>query len=91
VDIIEAPDLSEAVQLCKRYRELIHTASSSAPTTRPSAYVHGVVGDSEAIFAFVQLTTSALETPGPSGSPGYPGRSRHALNAPSYADKQRPA
>jgi alpha-galactosidase len=86
-DITEAPDLSDAVELVKRYRELIHTGELvRADHPDPSAYVHGVVGETEAIFAFVQLTTSALETPGPVRLPGLTGPvTVTALNTPSTA------
>jgi alpha-galactosidase len=36
----------------------------------PAALVHGVVGEREALFAYVQLTTPALELPGPVRLPG---------------------
>jgi alpha-galactosidase len=86
-DITEAPDLSDAVALYKRFRELIHTGELvRADHPDPSAYVHGVVGPAEAIFAFVQLTTSALETPGPVRLPGLTGPvTVTALNAPATA------
>ncbi|WP_037409740.1 alpha-galactosidase [Candidatus Solirubrobacter pratensis] len=88
-----APDeLREAVALYKRRRGLIHSGTVvRADHPDPSAYVHGVVGDGEALFAFVQLTTSALEIPGPVRLPGLSGRVRvSALNAPSFAHKEPP-
>lgn len=86
-DITEAPGLSDAVELFKRYRELLHTGELvRADHPDPSAYVHGVVGETEAIFAFVQLTTSALETPGRVRLPGLTGPvTVTALNTPSTA------
>jgi alpha-galactosidase len=36
----------------------------------PAAYVHGVVGPDQAMFAYVQLTTSAAERPGRARLPG---------------------
>jgi alpha-galactosidase len=38
----------------------------------PAAYLHGVVATdrAEALFAYVQLTASAFETPGPARFPG---------------------
>jgi alpha-galactosidase len=92
-DITEAPDLTEAVELYKRFRELIRTGELvRADHPDPSAYVHGVVGPDEALFAFVQLTTSALETPGPVRLPGLTGPvTVTALNEPAYAHIAPPA
>ena len=91
-DITEAPDLRDAVELYKRHRELIHTGELvRADHPDPSVYVHGVVGEAEAIFAFVQLTTSALETPGPVRLPGLTGPVRvTVLNSPAFAHKDPP-
>jgi alpha-galactosidase len=36
----------------------------------PAAYVHGVAGDGRALFAYVQLATSAAEVPGRARLPG---------------------
>jgi alpha-galactosidase len=91
-DITEAPDLRDAVALYKCHRDLICSGELvRADHPDPSAYVHGVVGDGEAIFAFVQLTTSALETPGPVRLPGVHGPVIvTALNEPSFAHKEPP-
>jgi alpha-galactosidase len=91
-DITEAPDLSDAVALYKRFRSLLHSGEVvRADHPDPSAFVHGVVGRDEAIFAFVQLTTSALEVPGPTRFPGLTGPVRvTALNAPAFAHKEPP-
>ena len=80
------------MELYKRHRALIHSGELvRADHPDPSAYVHGVVGPGEALFAFVQLTTSALETPGPVRLPGLTGPvTVTALNAPSFAHKDPP-
>jgi alpha-galactosidase len=85
-------ELREAVALYKRFRALIHSGEIvRADHPDPSAFVHGVIGDGEALFAFVQLTTSALETPGPTRLPGLEGSFRvTALNAPSTAHSEPP-
>src|SRR4051812_3406033 len=46
-----------------------------------AAAVHGVVGQGEALFAYVQLATSALEVPGPVRLPGL-ARARPSRAAP---------
>jgi alpha-galactosidase len=93
-DITDADpaQLREAVELYKRRRALIHSGEVvRADHPDPSAYVHGVVGEDEALFAFVQLTTSALEIPGPTRLPGLTGNVRvTALNAPSFAHNVPP-
>jgi alpha-galactosidase len=85
-------ELECAVAVYKRHRALIHSGEVvRADHPDPSALVHGVVGDGEALFAFVQLTTSALETPGAVRLPGLAGRVRvTALNRPATAHDQPP-
>ncbi|HYN17781.1 MAG TPA: GH36 C-terminal domain-containing protein, partial [Actinomycetes bacterium] len=54
-------------------RPLLHTGQVvRADHPDPSAYLHGVVAQdrSEALFAYVQLTASAFETPGLARLPG---------------------
>jgi alpha-galactosidase len=63
----ERAGVAKAIALYKRHRALLHSGEVvrvDHPDT--AAFVHGVVaadGD-EALFAYVQLTTSALERPG---------------------------
>jgi alpha-galactosidase len=85
-------ELREAVELYKRLRALIHSGEVvRADHPDPSAYLHGVVGEGEALFAFVQLTTSALEIPGPVRIPGLTGPVHvSALNRPATAHKEPP-
>ncbi len=85
-------ELRDAVALYKRFRALIHSGEVvRADLPDPSAYLHGVVGDGEAIFAYVQLTTSALETPGPVRIPGLDGTFRvTALNQPATGHRSPP-
>jgi alpha-galactosidase len=70
--------LAEAIASYRRLRPLLHTGQVvRADHPDPSAYLHGVVAPDrgEALFAYVQLTTSARETPGPARLPGLdPGR-----------------
>jgi alpha-galactosidase len=66
-------ELSEAIALYRRLRGLLHSGTAvRADHSDPAALVHGVVGEGEALFAYVQLTTSALELPGPVRLPGLP-------------------
>jgi alpha-galactosidase len=69
----EQAAVAEAIACYKRLRPLLHGGQVvRADHSDPAAYLHGVVaGDrSEALFAYVQLTASALETPGPARLPG---------------------
>jgi alpha-galactosidase len=63
-------------------RPLLHTGEVvRADHPNPAAYLHGVVATdrSEALFAYVQLTASAFETPGLARLPGLdPGRAYRA-------------
>jgi len=65
-DVTGAPEaeraqLAEAIALYKRLRGLLHSGELvRADHPDPAALVHGVVGDGEAVFAYVQLTSSAL-------------------------------
>jgi alpha-galactosidase len=65
--------MAEAIACYKRLRPLLHSGQVvRADHPNPAAYLHGVVaGDrSEALFAYVQLTPSAFETPGLARLPG---------------------
>jgi alpha-galactosidase len=82
-DIAAASDaeqraLAEAIAFYRRMRPLLHTGEVvRADHPNPAAYLHGVVATdrSEALFAYVQLTASAFETPGLARLPGLdPGR-----------------
>jgi alpha-galactosidase len=69
----EQQALAEAIACYKRMRPLLHTGQVvRADHPNPAAYLHGVVAAdrSEALFAYVQLTTSAFETPGLARLPG---------------------
>jgi alpha-galactosidase len=67
----EQAHVREAIAVYKRLRGLLHAGEVvRADHPDPAAYVHGVVGEGEALFAYVQLTTSALELPGPVRLPG---------------------
>jgi alpha-galactosidase len=75
---VEQQGLAEAIAVYKRMRPLLHGGRVvRADHPNPAAYLHGVVaGDgAEALFAYVQLTASAFETPGLARLPGLdPGR-----------------
>jgi alpha-galactosidase len=82
-DIASASDteragLAEAIAFYKRVRDVLHTGEVvRADHPDPAAYVHGVVAAdrSEAVFAYVQLATSAEEVPGAARLEGLdPGR-----------------
>jgi alpha-galactosidase len=63
----ERAGLAEAIAFYKRMRGVLHGGEVvRADHHDPAAYLHGVVAAdrSEALFAYVQLTTSALEVPG---------------------------
>jgi alpha-galactosidase len=69
----EQQALAEAIACYRRMRPLLHTGQTvRADHPDPSAYLHGVVAQdrSEALFAYVQLASSATETPGPARLPG---------------------
>ena len=69
----EQQALAEAIGFYRRMRPLLHGGEVvRADHPDPAAYLHGVVARdrSEALFAYVQLTTSSLETPGAARLPG---------------------
>jgi alpha-galactosidase len=69
----EQEAVAEAIACYKRLRPLLHGGRVvRADHPDPAAYLHGVVAadGSEALFAYVQLTASAFETPGPARLPG---------------------
>jgi alpha-galactosidase len=70
--------LAEAIACYRRLRPLLHGGTVvRADHPNPAAYLHGVVAPdrAEALFAYVQLTASAFETPGQARLPGLdPGR-----------------
>ena len=74
----EQAALAEAIAFYKRMRPLLHSGQVvRADHPDPAAYLHGVVAAdrAEALFAYVQLTSSAYETPGLARLPGLdPGR-----------------
>ncbi|HKQ00601.1 MAG TPA: alpha-galactosidase, partial [Actinomycetes bacterium] len=83
-DVASAPAaeqqaLAEAIACYRRMRPLLHGGTVvRADHPDPAAYLHGVVAPdrAEALFAYVQLTASASETPGQARLPGLdPGRS----------------
>lgn len=68
--------LAEAIAFYRSMRPLLHSGVVvRADHPDPSAYLHGVVAQdrSEALFAYVQLATSSLETPGAARLPGLDG------------------
>jgi alpha-galactosidase len=74
----EQAALAEAIACFRRLRPLLHSGQVvRADHPNPAAYLHGVVAAdrAEALFAYVQLTASAFETPGLARLPGLdPGR-----------------
>jgi alpha-galactosidase len=69
----EQEAMAEAIACYKRLRPLLHGGQVvRADHPNPAAYLHGVVADdgAEALFAYVQLTASAFETPGLARLPG---------------------
>jgi alpha-galactosidase len=69
----EQAGLAEAIACYKRLRPLLHSGQVvRADHPNPAAYLHGVVAAdrAEALFAYVQLTASAYETPGQARLPG---------------------
>ena len=74
----EQEALAEAIAFYRRMRPLLHGGQVvRADHPNPAAYLHGVVAAdrAEALFAYVQLTASAFETPGLARLPGLdPGR-----------------
>jgi len=69
----EQEALAEAIAVYKRLRPLLHGGQVvRADHPNPAAYLHGVVAPdrAEALFAYVQLTASAFETPGLARLPG---------------------
>jgi alpha-galactosidase len=69
----ERAGLAEAIGFYKRVRELLHSGETvRADHHDRAAYLHGVVAPdrAEALFAYVQLTTSANERPGAALLPG---------------------
>ena len=69
----EQEALAEAIAFYRRMRPLLHGGQVvRADHPDPAAYLHGVVAAdrAEALFAYVQLTASAFETPGLARLPG---------------------
>jgi alpha-galactosidase len=80
--------LAEAIAFYRRMRPLLHTGEVvRADHPNPAAYLHGVVAAdrSEALFAYVQLAASALETPGPARLPGLDGEGRYRVEPVAVA------
>jgi alpha-galactosidase len=78
----EQAGLAEAIAYYKRVRKLLHSGEVvRADHPDPAAFVHGVVapGRREALFAYVQLATSAAETPGPARLPGLDAERRYRV------------
>ncbi len=74
--------LTGAVAAYKRLRPTLHTGSVvHADLADDSAMLHGVVSadGSEAVYSFVQLTTSAFEVPGAVPLPGLRPDTRYAV------------
>jgi alpha-galactosidase len=69
----EQAGLADAIAFYKRVRGLLHSGEVvRADHHDPAAFLHGVVAPERdaALFAYVQLTTSVAETPGPARLPG---------------------
>jgi alpha-galactosidase len=80
------------------WRAVLHTGTVvRADRADPSAWLHGVVGAERALYAFVQLTTSALAVPEPARLPGldpdrrYTVRPAHPAGPPEPAGHAPPA
>jgi alpha-galactosidase len=82
----ERAGLAEAIALYKRVRGLLHSGTVvRADHHDPSAFVHGIVAadGGAALFAYVQLTSSADEVPGAARLPGLdPGRAYRVVAVP---------
>ncbi|HEX2374229.1 MAG TPA: GH36 C-terminal domain-containing protein, partial [Actinomycetota bacterium] len=80
----EQQALAEAIACYRRMRPLLHGGQVvRADHPDPAAYLHGVVAAdrSEALFAYVQLTASAFETPGLARLPGLDGGRPYRVEA----------
>jgi alpha-galactosidase len=80
--------LAEAIAFYRRMRPLLHTGEVvRADHPNPAAYLHGVVAAdrSQALFAYVQLTASAFETPGLARLPGLDGERSYRVEPVAVA------
>jgi alpha-galactosidase len=69
----EQKALADAIAVYRRMRPLLHGGEVvRGDHPEPSALLHGIVAPdrSQALFAYVQLTSSRLSTPGPARLPG---------------------
>jgi alpha-galactosidase len=69
----ERAALADAIAAYKSLRELLHGGELvRADHPDPAAWVHGIVAPhrGEAVFAYMQLTTSVAELPAPARLPG---------------------
>jgi alpha-galactosidase len=78
----EQEALAGMVAFYRRTRGLLHSgAVVRVDHPDPSAYVHGVVSASGAVFAYVQLTSSARTVPAPLRMPGLDPERRYRIRA----------
>ncbi len=87
----EFAELSRAIALYKRYRELLHNGRTvNADLADPAYRLHGVVSadTKSAVFAFVCLDTSHAELPGTVGFPGLDSDRQYEVSVvfPNLAD-----
>ncbi len=74
------------------WRAVLHTGRVvRADRADPSAWLHGVVGAERALYAFVQLTTSALAVPEPARLPGLDPDRRYTVRPAYPAGPPQPA
>ena len=74
------------------WRAVLHTGTVvRADRADPSAWLHGVVGAERALYAFVQLTTSALAVPEPARLPGLHPDRRYTVRPAYPAGPPQPA
>jgi alpha-galactosidase len=72
-DLRSAPldEVRSWISFVRSWRDVLHGGTVvRADRADPSSWVHGVVGPDRALYAFVQLTTSALAVPEPVRLPG---------------------
>jgi alpha-galactosidase len=84
----EQEALAEAIAFYRRMRPLLHTGEVvRADHPNPAAYLHGVVATdrAQALFAYVQLTSSVSETPGLARLPGLDGERRYRVEPVAVA------
>ena len=80
------------LEFVRDWRTVLHGGTVvRADRTDPSSWVHGVVGADRALYAFVQLATSALTVPEPARLPGLDPDRRYAVRPAYPAGPPEPA